>query len=98
MIHLMRNHSRNLSLTSSKTYFFNFYMISQKSKIMFFFFFFSAADKLIVCQSQLMSLFTICPACCGETQGSVEKQEGTFVKIKQVRTYLCFLVENEVVP
>ncbi|KAG1944833.1 hypothetical protein F2P79_014357 [Pimephales promelas] len=44
----------------------------------------NAADKFIVCQSQLMSLFTICPACSGETQGNVEKQEGTFVKIKQV--------------
>ncbi|XP_058632716.1 uncharacterized protein LOC131541161 [Onychostoma macrolepis] len=42
----------------------------------------NAADKFIV--SQLMSLFTICPACCEETQGQIEKQEGTFVKIKQV--------------
>ncbi|XP_077091529.1 uncharacterized protein LOC143742526 [Siphateles boraxobius] len=48
----------------------------------------NAADKFIVCQSQLMSLFTICPTCYGETQGNVEKQEGTFVKIKQVRSYL----------
>ncbi|KAF3840279.1 hypothetical protein F7725_018996, partial [Dissostichus mawsoni] len=47
-------------------------------------FFFFAADKFIVCQSQLMSLFTICPACCGETQGYVEQQEGTYIKIKQV--------------
>ncbi|KAL1252281.1 hypothetical protein QQF64_020077 [Cirrhinus molitorella] len=47
------------------------------------------ADKFIVCRSQLMSLFTICPACCEETQGKVEKQEGTFVKIKQVRGCLC---------
>ncbi|KAF3841455.1 hypothetical protein F7725_007317 [Dissostichus mawsoni] len=37
-----------------------------------------------LCQSQLMSLFTICPACCGETQGYVEQQEGTYIKIKQV--------------
>ncbi|KAK1889312.1 Cadmium/zinc-transporting ATPase HMA2 [Dissostichus eleginoides] len=44
----------------------------------------NAADKFIVCQSQLMSLFTICPACCGETQGYVEQQEGTYIKIKQV--------------
>ncbi|XP_058620664.1 uncharacterized protein LOC131532884 isoform X1 [Onychostoma macrolepis] len=44
----------------------------------------NAADKFIVCQSQLMSLFTICPVCCEETQGQIEKQEGTFVKIKQV--------------
>ncbi|KAF3833164.1 hypothetical protein F7725_026829, partial [Dissostichus mawsoni] len=29
------------------------------------------ADKFIVCQSQLMSLFTICPACCGKTQDNV---------------------------
>lgn len=55
---------------------------------------FSAADKYIVCRSQLMSLFTICPACCEETQGKIEKQEGTFVKIKQVRGYLWFLVEK----
>ncbi|XP_048054273.1 uncharacterized protein LOC125273055 [Megalobrama amblycephala] len=45
---------------------------------------FNAADKFIVCRSQLMSLFTKCPACHGETQGNFEKQEGTFVKIKQV--------------
>ncbi|KAF3842820.1 hypothetical protein F7725_001669 [Dissostichus mawsoni] len=44
----------------------------------------NAADKFIVCQSQLMSLFTICPACCGETQGYVEQQEGTYIKIKQL--------------
>ncbi|KAJ4936467.1 hypothetical protein JOQ06_001059, partial [Pogonophryne albipinna] len=44
----------------------------------------NAADKFIVCQSQLMSLFTICPSCCGETQGNVEQQEGTYIKIKQV--------------
>lgn len=43
-----------------------------------------AADKFIVCRSQLMSLFTICPACSGKTQGNVEKQEGTFLKVKQV--------------
>ncbi|KAJ4922275.1 hypothetical protein JOQ06_021619, partial [Pogonophryne albipinna] len=40
--------------------------------------------KFIVCQTQLMSLFTICPSCCGETQGNVEQQEGTYIKIKQV--------------
>ncbi|XP_010766756.1 uncharacterized protein [Notothenia coriiceps] len=44
----------------------------------------NAADKFIVCQAQLMSLFTICPSCCGETQGNVEQQEGTYIKIKQV--------------
>ncbi|KAI4828836.1 hypothetical protein KUCAC02_022908, partial [Chaenocephalus aceratus] len=44
----------------------------------------NAADKFIVCQTQLMSLFTICPCCCGETQGNVEQQEGTYIKIKQV--------------
>ncbi|XP_010793701.1 uncharacterized protein isoform X1 [Notothenia coriiceps] len=44
----------------------------------------NAADKFIVCQTQLMSLFTICPSCCGETQGNVEQQEGTYIKIKQV--------------
>ncbi|KAJ4947427.1 hypothetical protein JOQ06_009462 [Pogonophryne albipinna] len=31
-----------------------------------------------------MSMFTICPSCCGETQGNVEQQEGTYIKIKQV--------------
>ncbi|KAJ4942396.1 hypothetical protein JOQ06_012262 [Pogonophryne albipinna] len=44
----------------------------------------NAADKFIVCQTQLMSLFPICPSCCGETQGNVEQQEGTYIKIKQV--------------
>ncbi|KAI4805509.1 hypothetical protein KUCAC02_010119 [Chaenocephalus aceratus] len=44
----------------------------------------NAADKFIVYQTQLMSLFTICPSCCGETQGNVEQQEGTYIKIKQV--------------
>ncbi|CAM4571891.1 unnamed protein product [Leuciscus chuanchicus] len=42
------------------------------------------ADKFIVCESQLMSLFTICPACCGESKGSMNQKEGTFIKIKQV--------------
>jgi len=63
-------------------------ILCQVKNNVYCFVFFSAADKFIVCQSQLMSLFTICPACSGETQGNVEKQEGTFVKIKQVRSYL----------
>ena len=45
------------------------------------------ADKFIVSLTQLMALFTICPACCGETHGNVEQQQGTFVQIKQVRGY-----------
>ncbi|KAL7373907.1 hypothetical protein ABVT39_017252 [Epinephelus coioides] len=43
----------------------------------------SAADKFIVCKSELMSLFSIYPACCGETQGHVEEQDSTFIKMKQ---------------
>ncbi|CAL8347423.1 unnamed protein product [Gadus morhua 'NCC'] len=45
---------------------------------------FGVADKFIVCLTQLMALFIICPACCGETNGNVEQQQGTFVQIKQV--------------
>ncbi|XP_030227572.1 uncharacterized protein LOC115555032 [Gadus morhua] len=44
---------------------------------------FGVADKFIVCLTQLMALFIICPACCGETNGNVEQQQGTFVQIKQ---------------
>ncbi|XP_028435206.1 uncharacterized protein LOC114556491 [Perca flavescens] len=47
----------------------------------------NVADKFIVCLSQLMCLFTICSVCCGETQGQIEYQEGTYIKIKQVREY-----------
>ncbi|XP_052463241.1 uncharacterized protein LOC128020674 [Carassius gibelio] len=44
-------------------------------------------DKFIVCQEELMGLFAICPACCERSDSSIVQQEGTFVKIKQVR--LC---------
>ncbi|KAJ4947945.1 hypothetical protein JOQ06_009974 [Pogonophryne albipinna] len=53
-----------------------------------FCFFSVLLTKFIVCRTQLMSLFTICPSCCGETQGNVEQQEGTYIKIKQVRGYV----------
>ncbi|XP_048035479.1 uncharacterized protein LOC125260979 [Megalobrama amblycephala] len=43
----------------------------------------NAVDKFIVCQRQLLSLFTVCPACCGETQGHIMHPEGTFIKVKQ---------------
>ncbi|XP_059361052.1 uncharacterized protein LOC132098844 [Carassius carassius] len=43
----------------------------------------NAVDKFIVCQRQLLSLFTVCPACCGETQGRIMHPEGTFIKVKQ---------------
>ncbi|XP_039637914.1 uncharacterized protein LOC120546783 [Perca fluviatilis] len=46
----------------------------------------NVADKFIVCLSQLMCLFTICSVCCGETQGQIEYQEGTYIKIKQACT------------
>jgi len=36
--------------------------------VFFPFLVFSANNKFIVCQKQLLSLFTVCPACCGETQ------------------------------
>ncbi|XP_039979087.1 uncharacterized protein LOC120787477 [Xiphias gladius] len=43
----------------------------------------NAVDKLNVCQSQLKSLFIICPACRGETQGNMEHEEGTYMNIMQ---------------
>ncbi|XDV25561.1 hypothetical protein PO909_029461, partial [Leuciscus waleckii] len=46
----------------------------------------NVADKFIVCLSQLMCLFTVCSVCCGETQGQIEYQEGTYIKIKQACT------------
>uniref|UniRef100_A0AAV2LUU0 Uncharacterized protein n=1 Tax=Knipowitschia caucasica TaxID=637954 RepID=A0AAV2LUU0_KNICA len=42
-----------------------------------------SADKFIVCKDQLMSLFTNCPACFEEAPGVIQRQEGTFIKIKQ---------------
>ncbi|XDV26303.1 hypothetical protein PO909_030053 [Leuciscus waleckii] len=45
----------------------------------------NAIDKFIVCQEELMALFAICPACCERSDSSIVQQEGTFVKIKQVR-------------
>lgn len=38
-----------------------------------------------------MCLFTVCSVCCGETQGQIEYQEGTYIKIKQVREYFWTL-------
>ncbi|XP_052407924.1 uncharacterized protein LOC127953072 [Carassius gibelio] len=43
----------------------------------------NAVDKFIVCQRWLLSLFTVCSACCGETQGHIMHPEGTFIKVKQ---------------
>ncbi|CAM4572695.1 unnamed protein product [Leuciscus chuanchicus] len=40
-------------------------------------------DKYIVCKDQLMALFTICPACCSESNGRMVQQAGTFIKINQ---------------
>ncbi|KAK0146749.1 hypothetical protein N1851_013956 [Merluccius polli] len=40
-------------------------------------------DKFIVCQRELLSLFTVCPACGGETQGHIMHPEGTSIKVKQ---------------
>lgn len=55
---------------------------------------FSAVDKFIVCQRQLLSLFTVCPTCCGETQGHIMHPEGTFIKVKQVMSYLSTVCEE----
>ena len=52
------------------------------------FLFYSGPDKYIVCKDQLMALFTICPACCSESNGRMVQQGGTFIKIKQVRRKL----------
>ncbi|CAL8282366.1 unnamed protein product [Gadus morhua 'NCC'] len=41
------------------------------------------AVEFIVCQRQLLSLFTVCPACCRETQGHIMHPEGIFIKVKQ---------------
>ncbi|KAK0135730.1 hypothetical protein N1851_028407 [Merluccius polli] len=46
----------------------------------------NVADKFIVCLSELMCLFTVCSVCCGETQGQIVYQEGTYIKIKQACT------------
>ncbi|KAK7877112.1 hypothetical protein WMY93_032192 [Mugilogobius chulae] len=43
-----------------------------------------SADKFIVCEAQLLSLFSLCPTCCEETQGKIIRQEGTFIKIQQI--------------
>jgi len=50
-----------------------------------FFCCYSAIDKFIVCQEELMCLFDICPVCCERSDRSIVQQEGTFLKIKQVR-------------
>lgn len=40
--------------------------------------------KFVVCQSQLLSLFTMCPICSGETRGSVVHEVDSFIQIEQV--------------
>uniref|UniRef100_A0AAV2KG27 Transposase n=2 Tax=Knipowitschia caucasica TaxID=637954 RepID=A0AAV2KG27_KNICA len=42
------------------------------------------ADKFIVCESQLLSLFAVCPQCSEETQRKVKHQQGTFIKVEQI--------------
>ncbi|XP_059358951.1 uncharacterized protein LOC132097008 [Carassius carassius] len=54
----------------------------------------NAIDKFIVCQRQLLSLFTACPACCRETQGHIMHPEATFIKVKQVMSYLSTVYEE----
>ena len=63
--------------------------------IMIFFFFplsfLSNIDKYVVCHTQLMMLFATCPSCFEATQASIVRQEGTFIKIQQVRCFTFFL-------
>ena len=65
-----------------------------KMYVFFHFLVCSAADKFIVCQRQLLSLFTVCPACCRETQGHIMHPEGIFIKVKQVMSYLSMVGEE----
>ena len=90
--HLLRrsqSHSRVLSGTSGKTtsltFRFCFFKILSVRNNKCFVFPELQTSSLSVSPSWW--LFTICPACCGETHGNVEQQQGTFVQIKQVRGY-----------